>query len=63
MNTIERALESWDFILYDDKKFGYLRIFYGTQKIDIVPNIMAQEAFRYFLDPKNDENSPYNKMC
>ena len=46
MNTIERALESWDFILYDDKKFGYLRIFYGTQKIGIVHNIMAQEAFR-----------------
>ena len=34
MDTFESALESWDFILYDGKIFGYYRIFYGTQNRD-----------------------------
>ena len=37
MDTFESALESWDFILYDDKIFGYHRIFYGTPKNAICP--------------------------
>ena len=28
---VDSALESWDFILYDCKIFGYHRMFYGTQ--------------------------------
>ena len=39
MDMVESALESWDFILYDDKNFGYHRIFYGTQKMQRVPQV------------------------
>ena len=43
MDTFESALESWDFILYDAKKFGYRRILYGTQKMEITLQVKIQD--------------------
>ena len=43
-DTFESALESWDFILYDGKIFGYHRIFYGTQENAICP---TSENYRF----------------
>ena len=50
MDTFESALESWDFILYDGKIFGYHRIFYGTQKMQSVPQVKIMDLV------KNQEN-------
>ena len=43
MDTFESALESWDFILYDGKNFGYHRIFYGTQKMQSIPQVKIMD--------------------
>ena len=46
MDTFESALESWDFILYDGKIFGYHRIFYGTQKMQSVPQVKIMDLVK-----------------
>ena len=45
-DTFESALESWDFILYDGKIFGYHRIFYGTQKMQFVPQVKIMDLVK-----------------
>ena len=43
---VDSALESWDLILYDGKIFGYHRIFYGTQKMQSVPQVKIMDLVK-----------------